>query len=311
MTAYHYLNLSQYNKQVTADPQTYLQNTDQAYFDQLFAIAKDIDAHKDTRPIILLSGPSGSGKTTSAYLLEQILEDLGCVTHTLSMDNYFLPLSEEEQELVMQGKVDLESPNRLNHDLLNEQLNDMIACKTVLLPRYDFVHGLSVASGLTLTRKPGELIIMEGIHALNPSVITLPDDETTRIYISVRTRVQSETLTLHPSKVRLLRRMIRDQIFRNRPLKKTVQLYGSVELGELRYIMPYKYRSTYDIDTFIDYELSVLRFMLPKLKQLDDETKEQIRDLLEILEQTVPIDEKLVHSESLVREFIGGGKFTY
>ncbi len=311
MTEHRYLSLEHNNTRIQTDPIAYLKASDQNYYNQLVSIAKDIDAHKDIRPIILVSGPSGSGKTTTAYLLEAILKDFGCVTHTLSMDNYFLPLSEEEQELVMQGKIDLESPNRLNHDLLNAQLSDMIACKPVLLPRYDFVHGLSVASGTTLTRKPGELIIMEGIHALNPSVITLSDDETTRIYISVRTRVQSDRLTLHPSKVRLMRRMIRDQIYRNRPYHKTVLLYDSVELGELRYIMPYKYRSTYDIDTFIDYEMSVYRHMLPKLDALDPSIKAQIADLISILEQTEPVDTALVADQSLVREFIGGGKFTY
>ncbi len=311
MTEHKTLSLREYNSKLQSDPAAYLKNTDQGYYDQLYAIATDIAAHKDTRPIILLSGPSGSGKTTTSYLLEAILDGLGCETHTLSMDNYFLPLSEEQHELVMQGKIDLESPNRLNHDLLNEQLADMIDCKPVLLPRYDFVHGLSVASGTTLTRKPGELIIMEGIHALNPSVITLPEDETTRIYISVRTRVQSESLTLHPSKVRLLRRMIRDQLYRNRPFWKTIQLYGSVELGELRYIMPYKYRSTYDIDTFIDYELSVYKKVLPKLQALEPQIKRQIADLLSVLEQIEPVEETLVPDESLVREFIGGGKFTY
>lgn len=227
------------------------------------------------------------------------------------MDNYFLPLSEEEHELVMQGKIDLESPNRLNLELLNTQLADMIDCKSVPLPRYDFVHGLSVGSGITLTRKPGELVILEGIHALNPNVITIPDDETTRIYISVRTRVKNNELILHPSKVRLLRRMVRDRISRNRPFQKTIRLYESVEQGEFKYIQPYKYRSTYDIDTFIDYELSILKSFLTDLKQLEQEIQAKIADLIEILESVEPLDASLVPQGSLLREFIGGSKFTY
>lgn len=300
-----------YNASIRENAAACMLGADAAYEAQLRAIAQDIHDHRETKSLILLSGPSGSGKTTTAYLLKHILEEQGFVTHTLSMDNYFLPLPESEQKLVMQGKIDLESPDRLNRGLLNEQLSDMIACKPVPLPRYDFVHGLSVGSGITLTRKPHELVIVEGIHALNPSVITIPDDQTTRIYVSVRTRVQAGDITLHPSKIRLLRRMVRDQLYRDRPFSKTIQLYSSVERGEERYIMPYKYRSTYDIDTFIEYELNVLTCMLPQIEQLSDETKAEIADLIAILKAAEPVDASLVPKGSLLREFIGGGKFSY
>ena len=300
-----------YNASIRKNAAACMHGADAAYEAQLRAIAQDIHDHRETKSLILLSGPSGSGKTTTAYLLKHILEEQGFVTHTLSMDNYFLPLPESEQKLVMQGKIDLESPNRLNRGLLNEQLSDMIACKPVPLPRYDFVHGLSVGSGITLTRKPHELVIVEGIHALNPSVITIPDDQTTRIYVSVRTRVQAGDITLHPSKIRLLRRMVRDQLYRDRPFSKTIQLYSSVERGEERYIMPYKYRSTYDIDTFIEYELNVLTCMLPQIEQLPAEVKAEISDLIAILKAAEPVDASLVPKGSLLREFIGGGKFSY
>lgn len=307
----NYFPLEQYNLAAKNDPQSCIHTSDERYYNQLLKIAADIHANKDQKPIILLSGPSGSGKTTTAYLLEQILDGWGDDTHTISMDNYFLPLSEEQQDLVMQGKIDLESPNRLNREMLNTQLADMIAGKPCMLPRYDFVHGLSVGSGTTLTRKPGEVVILEGIHALNPDVITIPDDQTAKIYISVRTRVKSGNLILHPSKIRLLRRMIRDSIYRSRSLSKTIQLFDSVELGEKRYIMPYKYRSTYDIDTFIDYELGVIKPLLPEIWELPDNCKEKITDLLTVLQQTEPMHADLIPNTSLVCEFIGGSKFSY
>ena len=311
LTEQRVFDITSANDALMRDFDAQIKKTDDAYLAQLTAIVKDIIAHRKEKPIILLSGPSGSGKTTTAYLIEQLLEERGFVTHTLSMDNYFLPLTEAEHELVAQGKIDLESPNRLNRELLNRQLSDMVACKPVPLPRYDFVHGLSVGSGITLTRKPDELVILEGIHALNPDVITIPDENTAKIYISVRSRVKCGDLILHPSKVRLLRRMIRDEIYRSRPFEKTIKFYHSVELGEERYIMPYKYRSTYDIETFIDYELNVLKAVLPKDISFSFEAREVISDLLYVLAHTDAADPSLIPESSLIREFIGGSKFSY
>ena len=143
------------------------------------------------------------------------------------------------------------------------------------------------------------------------AVDTTPDLKFAKIYISVRSRVKCGDLILHPSKVRLLRRMIRDEIYRSRPFEKTIKFYHSVELGEERYIMPYKYRSTYDIDTFIDYELNVLKAVLPKDISFSFEAREVISDLLYVLAHTDAADPSLIPESSLIREFIGGSKFSY
>ncbi len=163
------------------DPAGYLSASDKRFLRTLDRIADAISANRRKKPIVLLSGPSGSGKTTTAHLLKQLLDRKGHPAHALSMDNYFIALSEEERAMVMQGKLDLESPNRLNRALLNAQLQDMADGKPVLLPHYDFTRSVPVSSGVTLTRKPGEIIILEGIHALNPQVITMPDEEPAKI----------------------------------------------------------------------------------------------------------------------------------
>lgn len=303
--------LTAYNQALRLNAEDIIRRADAAYIQRLFDIVMDIYTHRDSRALILLSGPSGSGKTTTAYLIEQMLDRMDCETHTLSMDNYFLPLPQTDHDLVMQGKIDLESPARINHDLLNSQLADMIACRPVTLPKYDFARGVSSFSDITLTRKPGELVILEGIHALNPSVVTIPDEKNTRIYVSVRTRVHDGEQTLHPSKIRLLRRMLRDRNFRDRPLDKTLHLFDSVELGEQRYIMPYKHRSNYDVDTFIDYELSVMKCLYTQLVALPCADREKLSDILTVLEHTEPIQEQLIPQNSLLREFIGGSEFHY
>ena len=131
-----------------------------------------------------------------------------------------------------------------------------------------------------------------------------------KIYISVRTRIVHEDIILHPSKVRLMRRMIRDKNFRKRSLRETMNMFKSVEEGENKYIMPYKYRSDFDVDTFSAYEMSVYRnSLLSQLKEMSD--VEELKDVIRVLEALTPLDKKFVTPDSLICEFIGHGQFKY
>ena len=295
------------NEEIRRNPAGYVHAVDDAYSAQLCGIAKHIFDRRDRCPIILISGPSGSGKTTTAKMIEQFLDGWGCETHTVSMDNYFLPFSPQEMELVNQGKIDLESPARLDIPLLNSHIVKMINMEPVELPMYDFANSRRLTDR-TLTRRPGELVILEGIHALNPAVITVPDTQTCRIYVSVRTRIQTDGLILHPEKIRLLRRMLRDRKNRGRSIADTLSMYDNVQLGENRYIMPYKHRRTFDVDTFIAYEAGVYKqFLMDELEK--EKHDPRIADLVETLEHLDPVDAACVPETSLIREFIGGGQF--
>lgn len=224
------------------------------------------------------------------------------------MDNYFRSLTEEEKHLSVLGKMDLESPQRVDNDLLNSHIEMIGRGETVEIPRYNFGNSLRENSGTPLRREHGELVIFEGIHALNPNVITVPDSEICKIYVSVRTRVTCGDIILHPSKIRLMRRMIRDSKFRQRSLRETMNMFSSVERGEDKYIMPYKHRSDYDIDTFIPYELSLYRdSLLDKLHEMSDIP--ELDDVIEVMENLVSIDSAVVPTNSMVREFIGEGEF--
>ena len=116
------IELAYINYEISKNAAAYVQHTNAAYLEDLRRIAEDIKANRETRPIVLLSGPSGSGKTTSALMIEKMLDEQGCETHTLSLDNYFSPLTDREKELFHQGKLDLESPSRVDSDFLTEQL---------------------------------------------------------------------------------------------------------------------------------------------------------------------------------------------
>ncbi len=301
------ININDINSRIRENARQFVQETDEKYFSQVREIAENIYKNRNECPVILLSGPSGSGKTTTAHLLENFLDGMGCETHTLSMDNYFHSLLPEEKTDAKEGTLDLESPARLDYDLLNGQIEDIIACHPVELPVYDFVNSACLSSGEILKRKPGELVIFEGIHALNPNVITVPDSKTAKIYISVRTRVVCKNHTIHPENVRLIRRMIRDNIHRGRTFSQTCIAAANVKRGEDLYVMPYKYRSTYDIDTFIPYELGIYKSFFRT--QLDNiESHGEMSEIIRLLTPSLALSEAVVSDNSLIREFIGGGK---
>lgn len=304
------IEINRINSGIEKNPEEYVKSVNEAYFWQLRKIAENIAENKETRPVILLSGPSGSGKTTTALMLSHMLGELGCPTHTLSMDNYFKSLTDEERELSVLGKLDLESPERVDKELLNNQIEAISRCIQVDIPRYNFADSKRDGIKLTLERQPDELVIFEGIHALNPDVITVPDNEICKLYVSVRTRMVYDGIILHPSKVRLMRRMIRDRNFRRRSVRETMNMFRSVEAGEDKYIMPYKYRSDYDIDTFMAYEMNVYRdSLLDDLKTMND--CPELADVTEVLENLDSLDKKYITSDSLICEFIGGGMFKY
>ena len=304
------IEITRINDGINSGAKEYIESVNADYIYKLKKITDDIIAHKDQKPVILISGPSGSGKTTTAMMIEKILDDQGHETHTMSMDNYFCPLTEEEKALSVLGKIDLESPKRVDADLLNQHILAIDLCEEFEIPKYDFGTSTRKYTGKKFRRRPGELVIFEGIHALNPDVIFVPDSRLCKIYVSVRTRITCGDIVLHPSKVRLMRRMMRDKKFRKRSLRETMNMFHSVEAGENKYIMPYKHRSDYDVDTFMAYEICAYRdFLLPQLKEMTDVP--ELSDVIEVLEQTAPLDNKLIPSDSLICEFVGNSEFKY
>ncbi len=298
------MQLQDINEAIRRDPAGFIEQTNAAYIEQLTFVAEDIARCREQCPIILLSGPSGSGKTTSARMIEKLLDDRGIVTHTLSLDNYFSPFTDAERALFEKGELDLESPARVDRAFLSEHMDALYNCRPVELPTYDFKDSRRIFDGTILHRKPGELIILEGIHSLNPDILDFPDEKSAKIYVSVRTRVAMGDALLHPSKIRLMRRLVRDKLYRKRTFADTIAMFKSVEDGQNKYIMPYKYRSGYDVDTFMAYEICVYRrLLLEALREMEDSYL--IRDARQFLEGAAGLDAAAVPSDSLIREFIG------
>lgn len=303
--------LSELNDRIRSSPECLIIDAEAAYDKQLRDLADDICRRALDMPIVLISGPSGSGKTTTACRIEQILDAAGYESHTISMDNYFADNARNPHLVDQDGNPDYESPLRLDIDLLNTQLEQLARGETVELPVFDFKTQTQQRSGRFLTRQPNELIIMEGIHALNPEVTGI--QAATRIYLSVRTRIKDGDVRLHPSLIRFSRRLLRDSRTRGRGAEETLRMLKSISRGENLYIMPYKHLADFELDTFMSYELPVYRAeLLETVRALAEQAAPEtgIRTLYEFLAKMEPMDTEWIPHNSLVREFIGGSVFT-
>lgn len=304
------INISQLNKSIQSDAMGFIKRSNDDYISKVATVAKSISENIEEKPLVLLSGPSGSGKTTTAFKISEELGKLGIESQVVSMDNYFIPNKNIEEKNVPrdeEGNVDLESPYRLDIQLFQEHMKLMAECQTADVPIFDFVN--QDYSGYTpLKRKPNEVIIIEGIHALNPEVTGDMSSRASCVYVSVRTRLKTKSGDLlHPSQVRLMRRLIRDRLFRGREFDDIFAMYKSVQRGENLYIMPHKHRADYDIDTFIDYEAPVYKSII--YDELLHAEKTKYADLramtLTYLHELEAIPSIFVPKSSLIKEFIG------
>lgn len=296
----------EYLNSAASSPEGFIAEGERFYSEQLREAAEKIYEHRADKPIVLISGPSGSGKTTSAMRVAAALKKMGCGAHVISMDNYFLPLK-KDIELHGEENIDFESPERLDIKLFDEHLEKLQRGEEIDIPGFDFAVQDRVP-GMKLRRGEGDLVILEGIHALNPLVTGDSDDYTHRIYVSVRTRIQNGEELLHPSKIRLMRRLMRDKLYRGREQAETFEFFKSVERGEDLYIMPHKHRANFDIDTFIEYEASVYRdILLPELEKtaLTYSGYSEFADIEKFLRLLSPVDKSSVPEDALIREFIG------
>lgn len=295
------------NNALAEDADGFIRRCCGEYSEKCRSVAEHISERADKHPIILLAGPSGSGKTTTAMKIEGFLDKMGFETHTISMDDYFLP-KDRIQIFDENNRIDYESPYRIDIELLQEHMHRLANCEPVDIPGFDFKTQERIP-GRTLERKKGELVLFEGIHALNPEV-TGYEDIASCIYVSVRTRIQlSDERLIHPEFIRVMRRIIRDSNFRGRNAAETLEMYDSVQRGENLYILPFKHRAHYHIDTFHGFEASLYKGYLEeefaRLKA-DYPDYERFSPIEHLINELDCVEPQLVPEDALVREFIGG-----
>ena len=310
------ININKLNSKV-AQQGAYISECNEKYEKKLRRAAEKIADEHRKRPIILLAGPSGSGKTTTALKIDNMLDDMGVHTHTISMDDYFLPKGSFEHILNEDGTPDYESPLRIDIKKLNEHMEMISECKEVMIPKFNFAEQSS-SDGFLFKRGKDDIIVFEGIHALNPLVTGGAGEYARCMYVSVRTRIELNDGTLvHPSMIRLMRRLIRDERSRGRGPAETFDMFRNVSRGEERFILPFKYRAEeekeFSIDTYIGYEPAAYKsLLLDKMREASTTYSDfgKYSSILSLLEEVDPIDTDLIGEDTLVREFLGGSKYT-
>jgi len=264
------------------------------------------DRTKQVR-VVLIAGPSSSGKTTFSRRLSIQLLARGISPFPIEMDHYFV--DREATPVDENGEFDFESIGALNTERLAKDLRHLIAWEEVQLPHFDFKSGKSVP-GKTVQLRPGQIIILEGIHGLNPQLLpNFPVQNTFRIYISALTQLNLDRHNrVSTTDTRLIRRTVRDARDRGYTAQDTIARWESVRRGEKRYIFPYQENADVMFNSALVYELAALKPLAePILRQVPFGTPEHIESkrLLTFLEWFSPMDHELIPDNSIIKEFIG------
>ncbi len=307
-------SLSKINDAVRSDPQGFVQESDEGYNKKIETAARKIADNLSKSRIVLLSGPSGSGKTTTAKKIEAKLEQMGINSHAVSMDNYFKTVDPETSPRNREGQIDYESPFCMDMDLLNQHFAALDRGEKILIPKFEFARQMrSDIKSQPLQLGKDEIAIFEGIHALN-DIITGRNPAAAKVYISARSDILGDEgdIVFKRTWLRLERRTVRDSKFRAWKADVTVKMWANVRRGEKLYISPFKDNASIMFDSTLPYEISVIRaFAQPLFDHLrvspDMERFEEVRQLAEAYPLFEILDEKYVASDSLIREFIGGG----
>ena len=298
--------LAALNREIARDPAEFIAQCDERYNLMILDTATLIARNRKKSPIVLLAGPSGSGKTTTALRIRSALEARGIGSHSISLDDYYVSPATEGYPVTETGEPDLESPLGLDIPLLRQHLNDLSEGREILVPHFNFkIHDRDLKGARPLSLGPDEVVVFEGLHALNP-LFTDRHPDAFGIYISTATDLfdRGELLLRHDS-FRLLRRCVRDLYHRNSPALETLTLWHNVCRGESLYITPYRDLADVTLNTSLGYEIPVLtKVAEPQFFDLPDNAPEL--DLILAIQRAAdrfePIDPSLVPKTSLLRE---------
>ena len=276
-------------------------------------IADEIASRKSIK-MVLIAGPSSSGKTTTCKRLSVQLGVNGLKPVGISLDDYFLDRDQTPRD--ENGDFDFEHLHALNIPLLNEQMNALFRGEEVELPRYNFQEGRSEWSGKKLQLKGNEILVLEGIHALNPELTaSIPDEQIYRVYASALTTILLDNHNYIPTTDnRLLRRIIRDYKYRGVSAQETIRRWPSVRKGENRWIFPYQENADAMFNSAMLFELAVIKRQAEPLLEQVPENREEYAEayrLRKFLRYIRPIPEDEIPPTSLLREFLGGSSFEY
>lgn len=303
-----------FNEMVQNGNATTLINVSEALQEKKIAkIAEQIAERRDVK-LILLAGPSSSGKTTTCKRLSIQLLTNGIRPLQISLDDYFVDRVKTPKDA--SGDYDYESIYALNLELINEQFNALFRGEEVELPKYNFQTGSSEKSGRRLHMDDHNVLIVEGIHALNPELTAhIPEAQKFRVYVSALTTILLDDHNYIPtSDNRLLRRIIRDYKYRGVSARETIRRWPSVRAGERKWIFPYQEEADVMLNSAMIFELAVIRQQAEPLLELVPQNSEEHAEayrLKKFLQYIHPISHTDIPPTSLLREFLGGSSFKY
>ena len=303
-----------FNEAVTLGYATDLINVSEALQEKKIAqIADEIASRKGVK-LVLLAGPSSSGKTTTCKRLSVQLLANGLKPLQISLDDYFINRDETPKDA--SGEYDYESIYALNLDLINKQFNALFRGEEVELPKYNFQQGKSEKSGKRLKMTDNNVLVVEGIHALNPELTAqIPEQQKFRVYASALTTILLDDHNYIPTTDnRLLRRIVRDNKYRGISAQDTIHRWPSVRAGENKWIFPYQENADAVFNTAMLFELAVLKTQAEPLLEQVPETSPEYSEayrLLKFLKYFKPISNRDIPPTSLLREFLGGSSFKY
>ena len=310
-------NVTSLNEAVASGKARYIVNLSETLHDHRYAeIANQIAARPSVR-LVLIAGPSSSGKTTSSKRLALHMRVNGLNPIVISLDDYFR--NRADTPLDENGEYDFECLEALDVPFLNLQLEQLLAGERVEIPKYDFATGTRKFVGQTLKLSTGDVLIMEGIHGLNPALTPqIPDQEKFRLYVSVLTPISIDAKTRMASRdYRLLRRMVRDNQFRGMTAEETILRWPSVRSGEEKYILPYKKCADAQFNSALFYEIPMLKCYAEPLLQVipsPSPAHGEAQRLLGLIRSVIamtPLDVRHIPPTSIIREFIGNSSFHY
>ena len=310
-------DVGELNRAINAGYAPLLINVVEALHNKYFIqIADEITRryHEGGARVVLIAGPSSSGKTTSSKRLAIQLITNCIVPKVVELDNYFVNRDRTPRD--EKGDYDYESLYALDLEQFNKDVTDLLAGKEVAMPTYNFKTGEREYLGNTLKLEQGDILLMEGIHGLNPELTsTIPDEQKFRVFVSALTTLNIDDHNwIGTYDNRLLRRIIRDYKYRGCGALDTIKRWPSVRRGEDKWIMPFHENADAMFNSSLLFELSVMKsYALPILQQVPSNTPEfaEASRLIKFLNYFESIDEKDIPSTSLLREFLGGSSFHY
>lgn len=303
-----------FNEAVKAGHATNLINVSEALQEKKISqIADQITTHPEVR-VVLIAGPSSSGKTTFCKRLSIQLLANGIRPVQISLDDYFVDRERTPKDAA--GDWDYESIHALDINLINLQLSALFRGEEVELPKYDFLSGRSGMSGKRLRLADRQVLLVEGIHALNPELTAqIPKKQKFHVYISALTSILLDDHNYIPTTDnRLLRRIIRDHKYRGVSAQETIRRWPSVRAGETKWVFPYQENADVMFNTAMLYELAVIQEQAaPLLEQVPENCVEysEAYRLRKFLSYITPIPNRALPPTSLIREFLGGSSFRY